>query len=114
MRSSIASTLLNNSVKNRIVGQMEEIRQKFKQQQKMAAKGENFKTGFPMYYQMLAMYSDSRLFRSDSADKLIPKRDNLFENLSTIENKRTSIQNLTISYQETSAPNNFDHAVRPF
>ena len=88
--------------------------QQFKLKQEKAAKGESFKTAFPLYYQMLALYSDSRLFRSDSADKILPKSNKLFENISAIEpnnKKRASIQ---ISYMETEAPNNFDHQVRPF
>jgi hypothetical protein len=49
-RSSLTIELMKNSVKNRIVGQIKEMMQKLKLKHQKAAKGESFKTAFPLYY----------------------------------------------------------------
>lgn len=60
--SSLAPVLLNNSVKNRLITQIDDMLVAFKEKQAQCAKGEDFKVAFPIFYEMLCKYSDCSFF----------------------------------------------------
>ena len=60
--------------------QLDDMMAAFKQKQNEAAKGEDFKLAFPVFYEMLQKYSDCGLFRSESAEKFHETRNNFTTN----------------------------------
>ena len=68
--TSLAKALLQNSMKNRLLVMIEEKAEEAKAKTAQRAKPEDFKVAYPEYYEILSKYSDSRLFRAESADRL--------------------------------------------
>ena len=68
--TSLAKGLLQNSMKNRLLVMIEEKAEEAKAATAQRAKPEDFKVAYPEYYEILSKYSDSRLFRAGSADRL--------------------------------------------
>jgi hypothetical protein len=68
--TSLAKALLQNSMKNRLLVMIEEKAEQAKAKTAQRAKPEDFKVAYPEYYEILSKYSDSRLFRAESADRL--------------------------------------------